>query len=550
MVCSAIGWFEHDLTSLRELSTCIVTCQTPGCNPPEDIIRPQQDALHLSRSLMPLSQNTVVRAIGFETSALIYKYSWAATSFDSQSRPLRSLTASIQVCEHSLCKLGNHGTLCSSEWSGTGTIPIGGSCQFPYNGPLPEYPGVGDRRVAGQSSHVPQGGLFNTGWSLLGLSRSVQNTKDKGQPIIPWSGPKTHSLRSSLACGTVSTRHSSLEASIATATRRTTPIADTSYLLPDLSNSLEEIAHQPRIKPPNEDNDLAATQNRTESSELVNRGDEAVEKYLSESTQRCFGSRQRQRPDDLKYAKLQCTSRCGKRFERVDQWRRHEEINRPQDLWVCTTCLRIGEAPYIHHRRDKLREHIRSRHTDIVNDLSPVLHRRGKLRVDLAYREPADVEFELNASRREIPRPQTWQCGFCGLKPDSWRGRIEHVARHFETGADMRDWSEPYHDRRDVDLEHRDHDDDDPIFERHSGDSVLTRDSGFVEGVLHPGRKAPGRPTAYSSFDNSINFDDDKGGSRPPMTRSAEARSRSYASSPLGDNVADDNEPLADMTLF
>lgn len=32
------------------------------------------------------------------------------------------------------------------------------------------------------------------------------------------------------------------------------------------------------------------------------------------------------------------------------------------------------------------------------------------------------------------------KCGFCGVSLESWAVRVDHLAEHFKTGFDMKDW--------------------------------------------------------------------------------------------------------------
>src|SRR5262249_9370423 len=58
---------------------------------------------------------------------------------------------------------------------------------------------------------------------------------------------------------------------------------------------------------------------------------------------------------------------CGYRTDRMDDWVRHEEINRPHDFWCCIICRRQGGGdPYLTHRSDKLLQHAKRVHGNVL----------------------------------------------------------------------------------------------------------------------------------------------------------------------------------------
>ena len=65
--------------------------------------------------------------------------------------------------------------------------------------------------------------------------------------------------------------------------------------------------------------------------------------------------------EDRPYA---CTHRCGRNFQRKDDWRKHEELNFPQEVWLCRegNCQALSVTAQVHFRRNKFREHLLKHH--------------------------------------------------------------------------------------------------------------------------------------------------------------------------------------------
>ena len=107
-----------------------------------------------------------------------------------------------------------------------------------------------------------------------------------------------------------------------------------------------------------------------------------------------------------------CTSRCGASFDSKDCWRRHEEINYPQELWLCTIgSCRNRPSKVVRLRKDHFRSHLRKRHgynTTSEEDLD-------------SFYFPIPSLFD----RRCILRK-------CGKRFKTWRQRIDHIAKELE----------------------------------------------------------------------------------------------------------------------
>jgi hypothetical protein len=177
---------------------------------------------------------------------------------------------------------------------------------------------------------------------------------------------------------------------------------------------------------------------------------------------------------------FQCTFKCGRTFDRKDDWRKHEEINYPQEGWLCDVssvefragvpiCTFCGvENPEMNH----MQKHSRKTpcHDKHFKDLGRISYRKDKIRQhfknahpNLPYDEEDDSGHFLVESK--FPR----SCGFCSYRFVDWKDRINHIGDHFasHTGAqDMTQWREPFQDKHSKD----DDDDDDYDDDYNDGD--------------------------------------------------------------------------------
>ncbi|KAF2086169.1 hypothetical protein K490DRAFT_15678, partial [Saccharata proteae CBS 121410] len=121
---------------------------------------------------------------------------------------------------------------------------------------------------------------------------------------------------------------------------------------------------------------------------------------------------------------LCCTSKCGYRTTRFDDFVRHEEIIQPQEYWCCRQCLAHSpeQHPFITHRKDKFTGHIHKCHGDI-------LPQKGKRGDDEVKRT---IDRVRNESRVPYTAPFKSTCGFCGQLQRCWQDRNKHVVGHFK----------------------------------------------------------------------------------------------------------------------
>ncbi|KAN0105883.1 hypothetical protein V8E51_008759 [Hyaloscypha variabilis] len=150
---------------------------------------------------------------------------------------------------------------------------------------------------------------------------------------------------------------------------------------------------------------------------------------------------------------FQCTRKCGKKFRDRDDWRKHEEVNWPQEGWVCDLpasvvvagiriCTHCGKPnpemdhfqthkkaicsnkPFtargrLHHRKQHFLQHFDNLHPHVPCD---------------DYVRSSHFSVDSNFPRR---------CGFCSHRFIHWKDRVEHIGVHFhDEGKDMTQWND------------------------------------------------------------------------------------------------------------
>ena len=153
-----------------------------------------------------------------------------------------------------------------------------------------------------------------------------------------------------------------------------------------------------------------------------------------------------QNPEHLKRYEprpYQCTLGCGKNFDKRADWRKHEEINYPQEAWICqeTSCCdkSMSDPGKISYRKDKFKQHYSNAHRGV------------------------DLESHYDSSHLLVASTFPRKCGFCTTHQFvNWQDRITHIGDHFfNDGYDMTRWR-LISDKKEHD---GDNDDDDEEFD-------------------------------------------------------------------------------------
>ncbi|MCJ1351241.1 MAG: hypothetical protein MMC33_001224 [Icmadophila ericetorum] len=159
------------------------------------------------------------------------------------------------------------------------------------------------------------------------------------------------------------------------------------------------------------------------------------------------------------HRRFQCTRKCGQKFQKKDDWRKHEEIVFPQEGWVCllgTTvtvegtrqCAYCEEVdPADDHAETQHRKHWVACQGNRYGFCDKSFYRKQHFKQHFKT-----VHSHLQASSYEesshfsIKSDFSKYCGFCrkANSLSTWKDRINHIAEHFKVqGKHMRDWHEP-----------------------------------------------------------------------------------------------------------
>jgi hypothetical protein len=140
---------------------------------------------------------------------------------------------------------------------------------------------------------------------------------------------------------------------------------------------------------------------------------------------------------------FQCTHKCGKTFDRKGDWRKHEEINCPQEVWLCdvdSTTIWAGvrictfcevENPEINHKQQKYSRKTAC-HDKQFSAPGRISYRKDKLRQHFKNAHPMLPYDEDDDSGHVIVGSKFRRdCGFCEYIFSDWKDRINHIGEHF-----------------------------------------------------------------------------------------------------------------------
>ena len=114
-----------------------------------------------------------------------------------------------------------------------------------------------------------------------------------------------------------------------------------------------------------------------------------------------------------------CTC-CGRNFERKGDWKRHEELNFPQEFWLCQIlpCQAEPMEKQTYLRKDKFRIHLTKRH-DIV---------------------PTNEYIETCHFLVESEFPRICIFRDCSIEFTTWSARVDHITEHMRRPWTFSEW--------------------------------------------------------------------------------------------------------------
>ena len=116
-----------------------------------------------------------------------------------------------------------------------------------------------------------------------------------------------------------------------------------------------------------------------------------------------------------------CT-RCGRKFKRKGDWKKHEELNFPQEFWFCRLlpCQTESMEKRTYLRKDKFRNHLTKRH-DVV---------------------PTNEHLEACRCLVESEFPRICISRHCSKEFSTWNERVVHITDHMRKPWTFSEWKD------------------------------------------------------------------------------------------------------------
>ncbi|KAL9118450.1 MAG: hypothetical protein Q9187_005002 [Circinaria calcarea] len=116
-----------------------------------------------------------------------------------------------------------------------------------------------------------------------------------------------------------------------------------------------------------------------------------------------------------------CTC-CGRNFKRKGDWKKHEELNFPQEFWLCqfVPCETEPMEKQTYLRKDKFRSHLTKRHGIV----------------------PTNEHFETCHFLIESEFPRICIFRNCSTEFETWSERVDHITEHMRRPWTFSEWRE------------------------------------------------------------------------------------------------------------
>ncbi|EKG15704.1 Homeobox [Macrophomina phaseolina MS6] len=167
--------------------------------------------------------------------------------------------------------------------------------------------------------------------------------------------------------------------------------------------------------------------------------------------------RRRRRPDmkkqasenDKKSKLFQCTF-CTDAFKSKYDWARHEKsLHLSLEKWICAplgpviTCTASGQRKCVFcDAIDPDKEHLETHNWSACEERSPeqrTFYRKDHLRQHMRLMHNCKLTQTMESWKSETQYIKS-RCGFCRMTFETWQDRVDHLAKEFRNGAQMKDW--------------------------------------------------------------------------------------------------------------
>ncbi|GME66306.1 Homeobox and c2h2 transcription factor [Neofusicoccum parvum] len=167
--------------------------------------------------------------------------------------------------------------------------------------------------------------------------------------------------------------------------------------------------------------------------------------------------RRRRRPDikkqasenDKKTKLFQCTF-CTDAFKSKYDWARHEKsLHLSLEKWICAplgpviTCTASGQRKCVFcDTIDPTKDHLETHNWSACEERSPeqrTFYRKDHLRQHMRLMHNCKLTETMESWKSETQYIKS-RCGFCRMTFETWQDRVDHLAKEFRNGSQMKDW--------------------------------------------------------------------------------------------------------------
>lgn len=146
---------------------------------------------------------------------------------------------------------------------------------------------------------------------------------------------------------------------------------------------------------------------------------------------------------------FQCTF-CTDSFKSKYDWSRHEKsLHLSLEKWLCAPLGEIvadkatGKPRCVYcDELDPSKEHLATHNHTACYEKGPesrTFYRKDHLRQHLRLMHGCKMTASMDTWKSEAQYIKS-RCGFCGMNFDKWQDRVDHLAKEFRNGANMKDW--------------------------------------------------------------------------------------------------------------
>lgn len=146
---------------------------------------------------------------------------------------------------------------------------------------------------------------------------------------------------------------------------------------------------------------------------------------------------------------FQCTF-CTDSFKSKYDWSRHEKsLHISLEKWICAplgevvTCDASGQRKCVYcDAIEPSQEHLDTHNHKACQEKgheARTFYRKDHLRQHLRLMHGCKMIPSMDSWKSEAPLIRS-RCGFCGMTFEKWQDRVDHLAKEYRNGANIRDW--------------------------------------------------------------------------------------------------------------